>query len=106
MCIRDSPYGFPYAEYGFRVATDDAQLAFHNVTLASVAYGGLYRYDATFNAVPDLADGPCLPQGDGTVLRCRIIETIFHDGTPLTADDVANSYHLLLPPVLQLMYGE
>jgi ABC-type transport system substrate-binding protein len=99
------PYGFPYAEYGFRDATDGAQLPFHNVTLASVVYNGLYRYDAMFNVVPDLADGPCLPQGDGTVLRCRIIETTFHDGTPLTADDVAYSYNLLLRPVFQMMYG-
>jgi ABC-type transport system substrate-binding protein len=99
-------YGWPNAEYGFRVATDAAQTGSLQITLASVVYSGLYRYDATFNVVPDLADGPCLPQGDGTVLRCRIIETTFHDGSPLTADDVAYSYNLLLRPVFQMMYGE
>jgi ABC-type transport system substrate-binding protein len=99
------PYGFPYAAYGFRDAVDAAQTGSHQVTLARVMYSGLYRYDATLNAVPDLADGPCLPQGDGTVLRCRIIETTFHDGTPLTADDVAYSYNLLLRPVFQMNYG-
>jgi ABC-type transport system substrate-binding protein len=99
------PYGWPYAEYGFRDATDAAQPGSFQVTLASVVYSGLYRYDATFTAVPDLADGPCLPQGDGTILRCRIIATTFHDGIPLTADDVAYSYNLLLRPVFQEMYG-
>jgi ABC-type transport system substrate-binding protein len=64
------------------------------INVASVVYSGLYRFDARFNAIPDLADGPCLPQGDGTVIRCRIVETTFHDGTPLTADDVAYSYQL------------
>ncbi len=60
-----------------------------------MVYSRLYRYDARYNAIPDLADGPCVPQGDGTVIRCRIIETTFHDGTPLTADDVAYTYRLL-----------
>jgi len=64
------------------------------INLSSVVYSSLYRYDARFNAVPDLADGPCLPRGDGTVIRCRIVDTTFHDGTPLTANDVAYSYRL------------
>jgi ABC-type transport system substrate-binding protein len=54
----------------------------------------LYRYDARWDAVPDLADGPCRPQGDGTVIRCRLIETTFQDGTPVTADDVAYTFQL------------
>ncbi len=63
----------------------------------SIVYSALYRYDATFAAVPDLADGPCfVPGSDGTVIRCRLVETTFHDGTPLTADDVAYSYRLRL----------
>jgi ABC-type transport system substrate-binding protein len=80
------------ALYGFRGATESPSL--HQVTLGSVVYDGLYRYDARFGATPDLADGPCVPQGDGTVIRCRIIETTFHDGTPVTADDVAYTYRL------------
>ncbi len=59
-----------------------------------VVFSGLYRYESTFAAVPDLADGPCVPQDDGIVIRCRVIETTFHDGTPVTADDVAYSYRL------------
>jgi ABC-type transport system substrate-binding protein len=78
---------------GYRLALDGVSA--YLLTLGSVAYSRLYRYDARYNAIPDLADGPCVPQGDGTVLRCRIVETTFHDGTPLTADDVAYSYRLL-----------
>ena len=64
------------------------------ISLPRVLYSTLYRYDADYNVVPDLADGPCAPQGDGTVIRCRIVETTFHDGTPLAADDVAYSYRV------------
>jgi ABC-type transport system substrate-binding protein len=62
------------------------------IVLGSLVHSALYRYDAHYNAIPDLADGPCAPQGDRTVIRCRLIETTFHDGTPLTADDVVYTY--------------
>jgi ABC-type transport system substrate-binding protein len=64
------------------------------LTVGSVVYSGLYRFDERFTAVPDLADGPCVPQADPKVIRCRLIETTFHDGTPLTADDVAYTFQL------------
>jgi ABC-type transport system substrate-binding protein len=64
------------------------------ITVGSVVYGGLYRYDATLDAAPDLADGPCVPQADPKVIRCRLIETTFQDGSPLTADDVAFTFDL------------
>ncbi len=90
--------GWPLANYGFRNATDAAFYGWRLLSLGSVVYNGLYRYDAALAAVPDLADGPCLPQGDGTVIRCRIVETTFHDGTTVTADDVAYSFRLLERP--------
>jgi ABC-type transport system substrate-binding protein len=62
--------------------------------LGSLVHSALYRYDAYYNGIPDLADGPCTPQGDGTVIRCRLIEATFHDGTPLTADDVVYTYEV------------
>lgn len=81
-----------FAIYGFRdpLAGQD----WHQISLFSVVYGGLYWYDARYAAVPDLADGPCHPRGDGTVIRCHLIDATFQDGTPLTADDVAYSYQL------------
>jgi ABC-type transport system substrate-binding protein len=70
------------------------------IRLGTLVYSGLYRYDARYNAVPDLAHGPCLPQADPKVIRCRIVETTFHDGTPLTADDVAYTYQLFMRPTI------
>ncbi len=80
------------AFYGFRSALDSNDP--HQLNLGTVVYGGLYRDDASFNAIPDLADGPCVPQADPKVIRCHLIEATFHDGTPVTADDVAYSYRL------------
>ena len=85
-----------FAIYGFRGATEGQDL--HQISLGSVVYGGLYWYDARYAAVPDLADGPCQPRGDGTVVRCHLIDATFQDGTPLTADDVAYSYQLFSQP--------
>ena len=80
------------AFYGFRDALEGQDP--RQLNLGTVVFGGLYRYDAAYEAVPDLADGPCLPQADPKVIRCHLIETTFHDGTPVTADDVAYSYRL------------
>jgi ABC-type transport system substrate-binding protein len=81
-----------YAIRGFRGWLLSAPTT--KISLPGVLYAALYRYDADYNAVPDLADGPCAPQGDETVIRCRIVETTFHDGTSLTADDVAYSWRV------------
>ena len=38
------------------------------LTFGRFVYSGLYRFDTHFNAVPDLADGPCfVPGADGKV---------------------------------------
>jgi ABC-type transport system substrate-binding protein len=71
------------------------------LTFGRLVYSGLYRYDGRDDVIPDLADGPCfVPGADGTVIRCRLVETTFHDGTPLTADDVAYTYQVFARPVL------
>lgn len=71
------------------------------LTFGNLVYSGLYRHDALDGAVPELADGPCfVPAADGRVLRCRLIETTFQDGTPLTADDVAYTYQLFQRDVM------
>jgi ABC-type transport system substrate-binding protein len=76
-------------------------------TLGNMVYSGLYRYDARFDAIPDLADGPCfVPGGDLTVIRCHILATTFHDGTPLTADDVAYSYDLFNQAPFENLIGD
>ena len=71
------------------------------LTFGRLVYSGLYRYDGRDNAIPDLADGPCfVPGSDEKVIRCRLIETTFQDGTPLTADDVAYTYQIFQRPVM------
>ncbi len=78
----------------------DTEFAFPALTFGRLVYGSLYGYDGRGNAVPDLADGPCfVPGSDGAVIRCRLVETTFHDGTPLTADDVVSTYQVMNHPV-------
>jgi ABC-type transport system substrate-binding protein len=45
-----------------------------------------------------------VPGSDGAVIRCRLVETTFHDGTPLTADDVVYTYQVMNHPVLGLSF--
>jgi ABC-type transport system substrate-binding protein len=82
----------PCTTPGYRTGFSDTSQAV--VTPGGVIYSGLYRWDATMAAIPDLADGPCTPGGTGMVIRCRLVETTFHDGTPLAAADVAFSVNL------------
>ena len=72
------------------------------ITLGGLVYSSLYRWDSRYDPLPDLADGPCLPQADPKVIRCRLIETSFQDGTPLTADDVVYTYQIWLRPSFAL----
>ena len=44
--------GWPYADYGFRNATDAAFYGWHLISPGSVVYSGLYRYDATVRRRP------------------------------------------------------
>ena len=59
-----------------------------------LVYNAIYRYDDTFAPVPDLASEPCSVAGDGLTITCRLVEATFHDGSPLTADDVVFTYEL------------
>jgi ABC-type transport system substrate-binding protein len=87
-----TPFSFVYRGLSQKNALNIA------LNFQTVVYSGLYRYDAKLGTVPDLADGPCVPQADPTVIRCRLIQTTFQDGTPLTADDVAYTYELYAQP--------
>jgi ABC-type transport system substrate-binding protein len=72
---------------------------------ATLVYNALYRWDSTFGVMPDLADGPCVISGEGTVVRCHLVSTTFQDGTPLTADDVAYNYLLQQSPRCRTTIG-
>ena len=61
-------------------------------------YSGVYRLDDTLSPVPDLAASPCAVSSDLLVITCELRDANFHDGTPVTADDVAFTYQLLMSP--------
>lgn len=66
----------------------------------SLVFSGLVRFDSWGNAIPDLAEtwGVSL---DGTVYNFTLKEGIlWHDGTPLTAEDVIFTVELMTSPDL------
>lgn len=62
--------------------------------IIQLLYNGLYRYNESLEAVPDLAAEPCTIASDQVTVTCQLVETTFHDGTPLNADDVVFTYEL------------
>ena len=79
----------------FRSTNAAVARAFIHPELASrLVYNGLYRYDDALAPVPDLAAEPCTVAGDDVTITCTLVEATFHDGTPLTADDVVFTYEL------------
>lgn len=65
-------------------------------------YSGVYRLDQSQSPVPDLAEEPCLVSGDLLVITCSLRDATFHDGTPVTADDVAFAYRQLISEACRL----
>ena len=65
-------------------------------TAAAVAFIGaaLYKYDATLTPVPDLAADLCETSEDGLVWTCTLREATFHNGDPVTAADVVQTYEI------------
>ncbi len=62
--------------------------------IPQLVYNGLYRYDELLAPVPDLAAEPCAVHADQVTITCDLVEATFHDGTPLTADDVAFTFEV------------
>ncbi len=62
-------------------------------------FNGLLSYDADLNLVPDLAAEMPDVSEDGETVTVRLREDVtFHDGEPLTSDDVVFTYESLLDP--------
>ena len=58
-------------------------------------YNGLYQYDLSLAPIPDLTDGECEVSEDGTIYTCTLQAGLtFHDGSPVTAEDVAFVYDM------------
>ena len=70
--------------------TDDA-----SALVGSMIHAGLYRADARFAPAAVLADGDATSSSGGTKWRVALRTGLtFHDGSPLTADDVKFTYDL------------
>ncbi len=70
--------------------TDDA-----SALVGSMVHAGLYRANANFAPSPVLADGDALSAAGGKKWRVVLRSGLtFHDGSPLTADDVKFTYEL------------
>lgn len=74
--------------------TDDA-----SALVGSLVHAGLFRADASFAPVPLLADSDALSAAGGTKWRVKLRSGLtFHDGSPLTTDDVKFTYELAASP--------
>jgi ABC-type transport system substrate-binding protein len=63
-------------------------------TVRRFVYSGVYRYNEIAAPVEDLAAGLCTSSEDLLDITCRLREATFHDGTRLTAGDVAFTFQL------------
>ena len=62
-------------------------------------FNGLLRYSQDLTAVPDLARTIPTRSADGRTVTVKLRDDVkFHDGTPLTAKDVAFTYNAILDP--------
>ena len=60
---------------------------------AGFLYDGLYRLDERLRPVPALAREPATVSPDGRIWTLTLRDDVrFHDGSPLTADDVVQTY--------------
>lgn len=65
--------------------------------ITSLIYAGLYTADASMAPVPNLAAEMCEVSEDSLTWTCTLREGLeFHNGEPITAEDVAYTYQLAL----------
>lgn len=69
-----------------------------NSIVLRMVHAALYRNDASLAPVPDLAAEPCDVADDLVTITCVLRSATFHDGSPVTADDVAFVYELARSP--------
>lgn len=63
--------------------------------ITSLIYAGLYAADASMAPVPNLAADMCAVSEDRLTWTCALREGLtFHNGEPITADDVAYTFEL------------
>ncbi len=62
--------------------------------LSAFIYDALYQYNDKIEPVPNLAE--CEPDADELVWTCSLVDATFHNGDPMTAEDVKYSYDLAI----------
>lgn len=69
--------------------------------LSALIYSGLMRIDQEGNLIPDLADSYEISD-DGLKYHFKIKnDAVFHDGTPVSADDVIYTISMIMDPVVK-----
>ena len=67
--------------------------------IVGLLYNGLYRIDDTLDVVPDIAAELPVQSADGLTWTVKLRDDVkWHDGTPVTADDVKFTFDLALSP--------
>ncbi len=87
------------AGFGMEFANSTRGLDDQGKFIDRFLYRALYRHDARFAPVPDLAAEPCDVASDLVTITCRLRDARFSDGDPITADDVVFTYQLAMSDV-------
>ncbi len=67
--------------------------------IVGLLYNGMYRIDDALNVVPDIAAELPVQSADGLTWTVKLRDDVkWHDGTPVTADDVKFTFDLALSP--------
>ncbi len=66
--------------------------------LAVNTFEGLYTYDADGNLIPGIADGMPEVSEDGCIYTVKMIESLWSNGEPLTANDIVYSWNRVVAP--------
>jgi ABC-type transport system substrate-binding protein len=62
-------------------------------------YRALYRHDAHYAPVPDLAAKPCEVRADGVTIKCGLGDAVFANGDAVRANDVVFTFELAMSDV-------
>jgi peptide/nickel transport system substrate-binding protein len=70
-------------------------------TLTSLVFSGLLRVTAEGTIIPDLANGYEISEDGKTYTFSIRPDALFHDGTPVTSDDVAFTIQMAKDPIIK-----
>jgi ABC-type transport system substrate-binding protein len=92
---REAVVGAPLYVNPILATTNDVDL-----DLAHLMFSGLLRYDQDLSLKPDLAEDWALSEDQKTYTVTLRKDAIWHDGEPVTVDDVLYTFRLIQDPVV------